>query len=86
MTYLRRLFPNLRALRHILRALVPSIPAVAVVLCARASGVAGGGIVDEAVLLVLYGAVTVAATWATERDLVAEVVGYLRRRPAAGAA
>lgn len=85
--YLRRLFVGFPILRHALRALAPSAPAIACVLAVRL--VAGGGdrtlprVIAE---LVLYGAVTLGVTWRVERGLIREAVGYLRRRSAAGAA
>jgi hypothetical protein len=68
--------------RHIARALAPTIPAAAAVLLVRALepvhrslGVALGE-------LALYVAVTALATWAFERALLREALGYLRSRPA----
>jgi len=81
--YLRRLFRGFRMLPHAVRAVAPTIPAVAVVLLARL-------LVDDRNLgialgeLGLYLAVTAAATMYLERDLLREVVGYLggRKEPA----
>jgi O-antigen/teichoic acid export membrane protein len=77
--YLRRLFRGFRMLPHALRAVAPSVPAVALVLVARA-------LLDDRSLgialgeLVLYLAVTLAATLYLERDLLREVAGYLGGR------
>jgi len=82
--YLSRLFAGFNLLRHMLRALAPSVPAVVVVLAVRV--VEGGERTLGLALgeLALYAAVTALATWALERDLLREVGGYLRRgRPAA---
>jgi O-antigen/teichoic acid export membrane protein len=80
--FLSRLFEGFDILRHAVRAAAPTIPAVGIVLGARAvepfhrtAGVALG----EALV---YVAVTVAATWALERPLLREALGYVRDRPA----
>jgi O-antigen/teichoic acid export membrane protein len=75
--YLKRLFPGFRFLRYAARALAPTVPALAVVLGLRA-------LIDDSAPvavaeLAAYLAVTAAATFATERDLLREAVGYLRR-------
>ena len=75
--YVTRLFSGFEMARHAVRAIGPSVPAVAGVLSIRL--VAGDGrplalVVAE---IVLYGVVTVAATWAAERQLLREVAGYL---------
>jgi len=68
-------------LPHVVRALAPSVPAVAAVLGLRAlepfprdGAVALGE-------LAVYLVVTVLATWVAERALLREAIGYLRRRP-----
>ena len=79
--FLGKLFEGFRILPHLVRAMTPSVPAVAAVLVARA--LAGGGerSLEQALgELVLYIAVTVIATLAFERRLLSEIVGYLRRR------
>lgn len=79
--YLARLFDGFAFLPHAGRAVLPSVPAVALVLAAR---VAESGprthamVVAEAVGYLL---VTLAATLALEGRLLREVVGYLRARP-----
>jgi O-antigen/teichoic acid export membrane protein len=79
--YLARLFDGFDMARHAARAIAPTLPAAAAVLAVRALG---GPHTLAATLAeaALYVAVTVAATWALERDLLREVAGYLRR-PAA---
>jgi O-antigen/teichoic acid export membrane protein len=76
--FLSRLFSGFRVLRHSLRALVPSVPAVAVILAVRLfeSGDRSPGMVVAE--LCLYALVTVAATWLMERTLLREMFGYLR--------
>ena len=81
--FLVRLFPALSIAGHAARAIAPTVPAVLAVLAVRAVdgdrslGVALGE-------LALYAGVTVAATVVLERELLREVLGYLRR-PRAGA-
>ena len=84
--YLTRLFDGFDMLRHAARACAPTVPAVAVVLLARLVEGPGRGPALVAVELFLYLAVTVVATWALERSLLRELVGYLRRAAAVGAA
>lgn len=77
--YLARIFRGFRLARHAVRALLPSVPAVAVVLGLRAlEGGAERGAVAAAAELVLYLAVTAAATLAFERPLLREAMTYLR--------
>jgi O-antigen/teichoic acid export membrane protein len=84
--YLRQLFRGFAFGRHMLRAIGPTVPAVAVVLVARALE-HGTRTAGEAVLeLALYAVVTVVATWLLEGRLVREALSYLRSgRPAAAA-
>jgi lipopolysaccharide exporter len=78
--YLARLFRGFRILAHALRAALPTAPAAAAVLLVRAGldpertlGVAAGE-------LALFAAVALAATFAVERELLRELLGYLRGR------
>ena len=76
--FVRRLFPGFRLARHTVRALTPTIPAVAAVLLLRAVSDPGG--LGHALLeLGLYVAVTAAATLVFERRLLREAVSYLRK-------
>lgn len=79
--YLTKLFSGFEMARHALRAITPTVPAVAIVLLARA--VEGGERQGYVVVaeLVAYAAVTIAATWIAERKLLREVIGYLRPQP-----
>jgi hypothetical protein len=83
--YLRTIFEGFAFMRHAGRAILPTIPAAAVVLLLRLVGP------DERTLQValgelgVYVAVTVAATWYWESSLLREAAGYLRPRPAANA-
>jgi O-antigen/teichoic acid export membrane protein len=78
--FLRRLFVGFGFLRHALRAILPTFPAVAAVLALRAA-------TDLWPLeLAVYLAVTVLATLRLERSLLREAVGYLYGSPATAAA
>jgi hypothetical protein len=82
--YLRRLFPGFSTLRQMARAVAPTVPAVAVILLVREAGL-------ERTLpialgeLALYAVLIVAGTYAFERPLVTEILGYLRPAPRAPA-
>ena len=77
--FVRRLFSGFAVLRHIVRALLPTVPAVAAVLGVRLleSGPRTGLMaVGE---LALYLGITALVTWFAEKTLLKEAVGYLRR-------
>jgi polysaccharide transporter, PST family len=85
MWFLRRIFPGFPMVSHVLRGIGPTIPAAAAVLGLRAldsGGRSGARVVAECAL---FAAIAIAATYASERKLLRESVGYLRRRPLAGA-
>jgi O-antigen/teichoic acid export membrane protein len=78
--YLARLFRGFHLARHMLRAILPSIPAVLVILLLRlvepderTAGIAIGE-------LAAYIVVTIGATAVLERELLREMFGYLRGR------
>ncbi|MEA2442590.1 MAG: lipopolysaccharide exporter [Thermoleophilaceae bacterium] len=76
--YMRKLFPEFRAVRHLIRSILPSIPGPAVILLLRAL-VDGHRTLPRALAEVaLYLVVTAIATFYFERRLLAEMVGYLR--------
>ena len=79
--YVRRLFPGLGVARYMVRAVAPTVPAVAAVLIVRAleSGPRTLGVALGE--LALYVAVTAVMTLVFERRLLGEVWGYLRPRP-----
>ena len=78
--FLAKLFPGFGLVRHALRAMAPTVPAVALTLGLRAL-VAGERTFGLAVAeIVLYLAVTVVATVLLERALLREAVDYLRAR------
>jgi O-antigen/teichoic acid export membrane protein len=77
--YVRKLFPGFPVARHMMRAIAPTVPAALAILTLRLveTGDRTGWTVG--VELLLYVAITVAATLAIERPLLREVLGYLRR-------
>ena len=83
LVYLTRLFPALNLVNHVLGAVIPTILAAGAVLLGRATLPSGGGATHWCGALG-YAAIALAATWATERVLLKEAFGYLRRaaRPA----
>jgi O-antigen/teichoic acid export membrane protein len=86
--FLERLFPSFDIARHSLRAIAPSLPAVALILGMRQLETGPRGPELALVELALYLVATAVATWVLERALLREVFGYLRSRarPAAGVA
>jgi O-antigen/teichoic acid export membrane protein len=83
--FLRRLFPGFGVLRHLLRAIAPSLPAAALVLAVRAAVPGERSLAVALAELALYAIATVAFTYLFERRLVLELLGYLRRRRAPAA-
>jgi PST family polysaccharide transporter len=78
--YLKRLFEGLGFVRHALRAVLPTVPAVAAVLLMRA--LESGTRIEAAAFgeLAVYIVVTLTATPLFERSLLREVHGYLKAR------
>lgn len=77
--YLARLFPALRIVVHMARAMAPTVPAAGAVLLVRLLDGSQRTAATALGELALYLAVTAVATVLLERDLLREVVGYLRR-------
>jgi PST family polysaccharide transporter len=75
--YLARLFDGFRFVSHAARAVLPTVPALAVVLLVRGAhrGPETGAL--AAGELVAYLLATALATWFFERDLLREAVGYV---------
>jgi O-antigen/teichoic acid export membrane protein len=84
LVYLTRLFPALDLVRHVMGAIIPTVLAASVILLGRATLPFGGGALRTGAELLAYAAIALVATWATERALMKEAFGYLRRaaRPA----
>jgi hypothetical protein len=78
--YLTRLFSGLSMLRHAGRALLPSVPAILLVLAVRALESGERTLPMALGEVALYAAATAIATWLAERELVREMIGYLRSR------
>lgn len=77
--YLTRLFPAFDMIRHSLRAMAPTVPAVIATLAVRLAfeGTRTAG--QAAAELVVYFGVTAVATFLFERELLREMAGYLGR-------
>lgn len=78
--YVSRLFEGFAFARHALRAVLPTVPAVAAVALMRAVETGTRTEAMAAAELVVYLGVTVVATWLLERPLLDEVLGYVRSR------
>jgi O-antigen/teichoic acid export membrane protein len=81
--YLSRLFHGFRFIRHGARAMLPTLPAAAVVLLARLAETGPRTLSSAVGEFVAYVVVVIASTWLFERQLIREAVGYLIRRRAA---
>jgi O-antigen/teichoic acid export membrane protein len=79
--FLLRLFKGFNIFRHLARVIAPTVPAATFVLAMRGL-MSGERSLELAVAeLILYVAVTIAATWLFERPLLREISGYVRGRP-----
>lgn len=79
--YLARLFEGFALLRHALRAILPTVPAVAAVLAMRAAE-SGARTLGLAIAeLAVYVVVTALATWRLEGRLLREAAAYVAGRP-----
>lgn len=77
--FMHRLLGRFDIVGHALRAVLPTAPAVAFVLVARAVGPGARSPAVAIGELTLYLVVALAATWTLERGLLREAIGYLRR-------
>jgi hypothetical protein len=86
--YLARLFKGFALARHAVRAIAPTIPAVAAVALLRVVGPDERTLALAAGELAVYLLVTAVFTWRFERALLSEAGGYVRKaaRPAPAAA
>jgi len=78
--YLARLFEGFAFVKHAARAMLPSVPAVAVVVAMRLVETGDRSLGLAIAEVAVYTLVTVVATLLIERRLVLEVLGYLRGR------
>jgi PST family polysaccharide transporter len=76
--FIRKMFPTYSQLQQALRAIAPTLPAVAVVVLARVAEPGPRTAALAIAELVVYGLVTAAATIGLERGLIREMLGYLR--------
>lgn len=76
--FLARLFPALGVMRHLARAVAPSVPAALAVVAMRFAETGPRTPALATAELALYLLTTAVATYALERPLLNEVVGYLR--------
>jgi O-antigen/teichoic acid export membrane protein len=80
--YMRTLFPTFAIVRHMIRAVMPALPPVALVLALRTL-LGGDRELAQAIgELTLYVLATAASTYFFERRLIGEMLGYLRGRRA----
>ena len=79
MYYLKRLFPRFKLVRHALRAGAPAVPPAAAVVLMRLVEAGERTPALAAIEVALFVILTVAATAALERDLLRELVGYVKR-------
>jgi O-antigen/teichoic acid export membrane protein len=79
LAYLRRLFPGLPLARHIARGVGPTLPAVAAVLALRELGPGERDAAWVALEAFVFVVLSLGATVASERALLRESLGYLRR-------
>ena len=82
--YLVKLFPGFRITRHVIRAVLPTLPATALVLGLRAAETGPRTGTLAVVDLAAYVVATVAFTLVFERRLLAEVRGYFGGHPRGG--
>jgi O-antigen/teichoic acid export membrane protein len=78
--YLTQLFHGFRFVRHALRAALPTLPAAAVVLVIRLLGASSQSAGATIVQLAAFVVVLLVASWAFERELIAEALAYVRAR------
>ena len=79
--YLSRLFEGFDFIGHSVRAVVPTLPAVALIVVARAFEPTHRTAAVAAAELIGYTVLTGVGTWIAERDLLTETLGYTRPKP-----
>jgi len=78
--YMRRLFSDFNVFRQLGRAVLPTVPPALLILGSRALVPDHRSLSRVIVELATYSLATVVLTWLLERNLVTELVGYLRGR------
>jgi O-antigen/teichoic acid export membrane protein len=83
--YLRRLFHGFSYMRHALRAVLPALPGLGMILLVRTLEHGPRHPLEAAAELVAYLGITIVMTWLLEHRLLREAAGYVvgRRAPAA---
>ncbi len=81
--YLQQLFPGFGFFAHAARSFLPTVPATATVLLARAVESGHRTVVEALCELAAFVVVTIAGTWLLESSLLHEAAAYLRPKPAA---
>lgn len=76
--YLVKLFPALRIISHVARAIVPTALAVAAILAERVAFASQDSIQRLGLEVAAYVVLVASLSWFTERRLLREAVGYLR--------
>jgi len=82
--YLKRLFPDLELMRYVVRALLPTAVAVAVILLLRTATDIDRSLGLALAELALYLAINALVTLRFERPLLAEAFSYLKRPSTSG--
>lgn len=77
--YVTRLFPGFSMVRQLLRAIVPTVPAAAIVLASRFLVPEGRSPGRAAIEFVAFAAVAIGCSYLWEGRLIREMAGYLRR-------
>ena len=80
--FLSRLFHSFQFVTHASRALLPTVPAIVLVILLRTAESGPRSATMALAELTVYSITFLAATWRLERGLLREVLGYLRARPA----
>lgn len=78
--FMRRLFGTFSAIRQLVRAIVPTVPAAAAILSLRLASGGQASAMRAVAEVVLYSATAIVSTVVIERALVDEMWNYLRRR------
>lgn len=84
--YMRQLFPGFKIFRQLARGVAPTVVPAALVLLERAVIDAERSLSLALAELAAFSGTVMALTWLLERDLIAEMLGYLRRPGIGGAA